>query len=109
MKKAQNTPESQWPTRRKRTAARRNMPDRKALIKKLRDESAALANKLNINPSILATRAAITAIAYADPHTIDDIIKCANNMRWQAELLHPIIKRTMKKLETQPEKDYKEK
>jgi ribonuclease D len=101
IRKAHDIPESDWPSRRKKSAPKRPVPDRKLLIQTLRDECSQLAAKLNIAPSILATRAAIAAVAYNDLRTIDDLTKSAPLMRWQAELLQPLIRKTVSKLNTQ--------
>lgn len=98
IRKARNTPQSDWPSRRKKSAPKRPVPDRKLFIQTLRDECSQLAAKLNISPSILATRAAIAAIAYNDLRTVDDLTKNGPLMLWQAELLRPLIRKTLNKL-----------
>jgi ribonuclease D len=100
IRKAHDTPESDWPSRRKKSAPKRSVPDRKLFIQTLRDECSQLAAKLNIAPSVLATRAAVAAVAYNDLRTVDDLTNSAPLMRWQAELLQPLIRRTLSKLET---------
>lgn len=100
IRKAHDTPESDWPSRRKKSAPKRSVPDRKLFIQTLRDECSQLAAKLNIAPSVLATRAAVIAIAYNDLRTVDDLTNSTPLMRWQAELLQPLIRRTVSKLET---------
>lgn len=105
--KAHKTPESDWPSRRKKSAPRRYIPDCKLFIHALWDESHHLANQLHIPPSILATRAAIGAIAFNRPQTVSGIMKCSRMMLWQAELLQPVVQKIMKKLEIQPTTAYK--
>ncbi len=101
IRKAHDTPESDWPARRKKSTPKHAVPDRKLFILTLRDECSNLAAKLNIAPSVLATRAAVAAVAYNDLRTVDDLTNSTPLMRWQAELLQPLIRKTVSKLETQ--------
>lgn len=99
IRKAHDTSESDWPSRRKKSAPKHSVPDRKLFIQTLRDECSQLAAKLNIAPSILATRAAVAAVAYNDLRTVDDMTNSSPLMRWQAELIQPLIRKTVSILE----------
>lgn len=103
IKKAHRTPSSDWPMRRKPTPRRQLAPNCKPLIQALREDAAEVAKKLEIDPSVLATRATLISVAYSRPETVNEIIKCGSLMRWQAEILEPVIAENLKKFKAPPE------
>jgi ribonuclease D len=60
---------------------------------RLRDDVAKLAAKLGLQPSVVAPRTALGAIARRRPTDADGIQQAGGLMRWQAELLVPIVRR----------------
>lgn len=97
IKRAHGTSPEDWPSKRKPTPRRKAVPDCKALIQDMRDQSGQVAEKLGIDPSVLATRAALVSIAYNRPKTINEIMLFGPMMKWQAEILQPIIAENMEK------------
>lgn len=91
IKKAHKASPEDWPSKRKSTPRRKPVPDCKVLIQNMREQSAEVAEKLGIDPSVLATRASLVAIAYNRPKTINEIMLSGPMMKWQAEILQPII------------------
>jgi ribonuclease D len=91
IKRAHKSSPEDWPSKRKSTPRRKHVPDCKALIQDMRDQSGQVAEKLGIDPSVLATRAALVSIAYNRPKTINEIMLSGPMMKWQAEILQPII------------------
>ncbi|MBN1457757.1 MAG: HRDC domain-containing protein [Sedimentisphaerales bacterium] len=103
IKKAHNTPSSDWPMRRKPTPRKQLAPNCKLLIQALREDAAEVAEKLKIDPSVLATRSALISIAYGRPKTVNEIIKSGPLMKWQAEILEPVIAKNLKKFKAPSE------
>jgi ribonuclease D len=56
---------------------------------KLRTECARVAEKLDIDPTLIANRRTLEIISRKEPRTTEDLISEGNMMRWQAELLAP--------------------
>lgn len=96
IKKAKQMPESKWPRQREYQEAKRSYPDRKRMVEALKGEVVSLADKLGIDASVLAPRAAIKAIAANRPKTLEETIVCSDLMRWQGQLLRPAIKKVLK-------------
>ncbi|MCK5563963.1 MAG: HRDC domain-containing protein [Planctomycetes bacterium] len=91
IKRAHDVLPDDWPSKRKPAPRRKPVPDCKVLIQTMRDQSAEVAEKLGIDPSVLATRSALVSIAYNRPKTINEIMLSGPMMKWQAEILQPII------------------
>ncbi len=91
IQKANNLPESEWPEIRKLPRSSSPLPNCKEEVNALLNQSGKIAEKLGIPPSVLATRAAITAIAHNRPTTVKNIMECSPMMQWQAEILLPSI------------------
>lgn len=88
---AENTPPSQWPLPREKRPWNDDRPD----LDKLEPLMAAcktLAAQLKIEPSVLASRAMLTALALHKPKTLEAVMETGGMMKWQAELLLPSIK-----------------
>jgi ribonuclease D len=66
------------------------------LIKTLRAQCSSIADELGINSAVLAPRAAMEAIAEKRPQTVSEIMECGPLMRWQAEVLEPVIRHLLK-------------
>ncbi|MGC9326440.1 MAG: ribonuclease D [Candidatus Hinthialibacter sp.] len=95
IRKARDLPEEEWPSLKKPQPPPVQAPNCKALITALMTESAKIADSLNIAPSVLATRSALTSIAHHRPQTLRDAAACSSMMRWQAEILYPSIQRIL--------------
>lgn len=66
----------------------------KHIVDRLIKECEKKAVELGIQPSVLATRAALTIIAKVKPATVEEIMNCTNLLEWQAELILPILHET---------------
>lgn len=95
--KATEIPKSEWPGPKKRKAHTYYDPKIKLLASTLRDECGRIAEKLGIDSSLIACRAAINAIAKKQPKNIEEIMKEAAMMRWQAEIIEPVVKTIFKR------------
>ncbi|NCO41894.1 MAG: hypothetical protein COY42_03930 [Armatimonadetes bacterium CG_4_10_14_0_8_um_filter_66_14] len=89
IREAQQRPQADWPQRRVRRPAERSAPDCRPLTDALVEECARVAGSLHLPPSVIAPRAALTALSRARPHTLEQLMESGPLMRWQAELLAP--------------------
>jgi ribonuclease D len=88
---AQNIPQAKWPLPLPKREWDPERPDKK--LEKLLAACKALATELKIESSFLASRAALTAVAKAQPRSIEAAMESGGLMRWQAELLMPALER----------------
>ena len=88
--------ESQWPGHKKRKPHKHYDPNVKILAEAMRDECGRIAKKLGIEPSLIAPRAALAAIARKRPEGVEEIMKAGSMTQWQAEIIKPAIKRVFK-------------
>jgi ribonuclease D len=59
------------------------------LMEKLREECARCAGELDLDPAVVANRAALISVARRRPQSVEELAACGPLMRWQAELLEP--------------------
>jgi len=86
--------EAEWPEPKKRNReALRN--DCIEEINALHAECARIAKDLEIAASTLAPRAALEAIARSRPRSVDEIMKSAGLLRWQAELVQGSVEKCL--------------
>ncbi len=86
--------ETEWPELRKRDHdSPRN--DCSEEINSLRAECAQIARELEIAASTLAPRAALEAIVWSRPRTVDEIMKTGGLLCWQAELVQGAVKKCL--------------
>ena len=78
---AANLPESEWPMKRKGGGRPRPTPEQEALTKELKKKRDAVAAELGIDPSVIAPRAVLEALAFHREAAMRDL------MPWQRELL----------------------
>jgi ribonuclease D len=90
---ARGMPKEQWPEPPVRRPRTHGEPDCRAMIDRLRAEVGRLGDELKVDASVLAPKAAIKAISREKPGTVEEIMACGDLMRWQAELLLPVIQR----------------
>ena len=96
IRKARHLPETKWPgPRKRRRESTLNGHVLKSEVEALRTECSRLADRLGIDPSVLAPRATLAAIARKRPRTVKEIMSCGPLMRWQANLLKTGIKRIL--------------
>lgn len=88
LRTASEIPEEQWPAREKRSRSRVPSPDSNKLehFRTVRDEIAA---KYNIDPTLLANRHALVALAMNGP--IEERRRNARCLNWQWNLLAPAL------------------
>lgn len=95
IRRAHETPKSQWPALHKSRGKKPSGPEPTKLIDALRTECARIAGELELPPSVLAPRAAMVAVARRRPRSIESTMKAGPLMKWQAELLAPSIERLL--------------
>ena len=98
MTRASGMDPAQWPERRKAERANVLPSDCRERFEALRDDCAGIAGALEIAASTLAPRAALEAIARSRPRNLDEIIASGGLLRWQAELMQGVVKRSEAKL-----------
>lgn len=94
--RAAETPPAQWPELRKLDRDYAPHNDCKEQIDALRSACAQIAAELEIAPSTLAPRAALEAIARSGAASIDEVMKRAGLLHWQAELIQDAVKEVLR-------------
>lgn len=87
LEKAAAMDESRWPKSPPPKRSKPPSPQCKQLAEMLRQECHQIAEKLDIEPFLLAPRATIAIVAHKKPTTIEEIMACGPMMRWQGQLL----------------------
>lgn len=85
--RARRLPRDKWPDPRVREHNGVPLPSVKEDVDRLREVSKRIGTELGIEPSIVAPRSALEAIARSRPHSRADMIACSGLMDWQAGLL----------------------
>jgi len=93
VERARQLPEDHWPIQLERGRSEQRDPCTMKLLEQLQSRCAALAVELDLEPSIVATRAQLATIAESRPGNADEILACTNLMPWQAQLLEPVVER----------------
>jgi ribonuclease D len=83
-------PQSEWPSPFRQDFTPQP-PYSSELFEALRREVATIAEKLGLSPSLLAPRATMIMLVVKKPKTIDEMVKIAPLLRWQAELIFPAV------------------
>lgn len=96
VEKALSIPESQLPTypRKRQPRMPADVPKRIKALKKWRDP---LAERLNIDPAILCSKALLTAIAVRNPSRTIDLNEIAEMRQWQRKEFGPAIISALKR------------
>lgn len=92
---ALNTPESEYAQPRKRKRTKHSPPDTQPVAEELRMRCQQIAEKLDVAPQLIATRAMIASVANHRPENIEEIMDCSGMMNWQAELMASAIEETL--------------
>ncbi len=93
---------SEWPEPKKFERHDPPSPEVTAQLDALRAECARIANELQIAAPTLAPRAALEAIVRTQPRTVDEIMKNAGLLRWQAELVQGAVERCWHSAQEEP-------
>lgn len=83
-------PESEYPLFMKKERLPYD-PEAKDLIEALKDECRKTAERMKLDPSIIAARASIEAIIYNRAFSREQMMKRGSLMSWQAELVEPCV------------------
>ncbi len=97
LKLAASAPDEEWPHRQARTDRLKLPANYVALTEALRSECSRLAIKLELDPTVIASRAKLEAIIRARPVGLDEIMTAGPIRRWQAALLEPCLRRVLGK------------
>jgi len=84
---------SDWPEPRLRLSVKRRNPGQG--LGRLRDDIARLAANLGLQPSVIAPRTALEEISRRRPTDAAGIQQAGRLLRWQAELLVPVVRRAL--------------
>lgn len=87
LNRARRLPKNEWPEPRLRSQDGPPQPNLKEDVDQLRAICKEIGGELGIEPSVVAPRSALEAIARNRPHTRLDLIECSGLMNWQADLL----------------------
>jgi ribonuclease D len=96
--KTRRLPESEWPEPRKF----KPWPFPKPRIDFLKKGCAEVADRLGLEPSVIAPRAALEAIARQRPDSVEAIMQAGPLLRWQAELIAPVVRAFLKAQPPEP-------
>jgi len=88
---AENIPPAEWPQPVQRKEGREGGFD-PVKLDRLLEACKTLAAEFQIQPSFLASRAALTAVVRRQPRSVEQIIEVSGLLPWQAELVAPAIK-----------------
>ncbi len=91
LRSAEKIPQSEWPVLEKRTDWREDRPDSEKL-EQLLAACKVLAEELKIQPSVLASRSALTEVIRHHARTPEKVMEVSSLMKWQTELMMPAIK-----------------
>ncbi len=91
VRRIRQSPESEWPERRKRSGAPPIPPEEKTLIDRLQKACAGIAGELGITASVIASRGTLAQIAHGRPKNHGALLECAPLMHWQAGLIGPKV------------------
>lgn len=83
MKKAESLNESEWPPLRVKREKRESYPETKALVEALKNACSTKADSLNLQPSVLAPKATLMAIARNHVTHQNDLFSDTGLMSWQ--------------------------
>ena len=97
IRKAANMDETESPGQRQSVPYKPLDPKTMEMIEALRRECSSIADRLKIDPSLLAPRASLTTIVYKKLRSLNEIIKSGSLMPWQAELIEPVVNKILKK------------
>ncbi len=89
--------EEKWPRRQPRRERLKLPANYATLTEALRSECNRLAIKLEIDPTVIASRAKLEAIIRARPANLEAVMAAGPLLRWQAALLEPCIRRVFGK------------
>ncbi len=89
VKAALNLPEEELPEHPASRGRRRETPPELA---PLRSRVAALGRDLDIEPSVIAPKAALTRIAVQRPRSVEDVAETGELLHWQATLIAPAVR-----------------
>lgn len=90
IRRAENLPFAEWPVTPARVRSQEEGPSREK-VEALLVACKTVATGLKIEPCFLASRAVVTAAVRHQPRSVDEARKATSMMRWQAELLMPVI------------------
>lgn len=85
---------AEWPERIK-TLRDHPPPIDQQRLDALRGACAGIAEKLEIAPSTLASKAALETIVQQWPRTVDEVMASGGLLRWQAKLVRPAVETTL--------------
>lgn len=91
IKRADNLPEEEWPGPRKKTGGQRISSEEKRRLDRLSAARTKIAEDLEVDPSIVAPRAALESIIRARAESAEQILACSTLLACQAALLEPLL------------------
>ena len=94
IEKADRLPQSDWPKLPEKSSRRESTPSAEK-VEPLMTACRTMAEKLKIEPSFLASRATLTAIAQHKPQSVEKAVEVSGMMSWQAKLMMPEILKIM--------------
>ncbi len=96
LEEADKLPSEDWPLRRLKRPRQSPLPDTKELVETLKDACATVANDLDLQPSVVAPKSTLAAIARNHVIQESDIFLDSGLMKWQIEQIEPAIHSALK-------------
>ncbi len=97
IERAHRVPDHKLPAIKKGRRVREETPHFSRVFESLKGECSRFGKDLGIPPAIIAPRSALSAITLHRPQSIEEIMSRGQLMKWQAELIQPIIHKTFQK------------
>lgn len=91
IEKASGLDKSMLPKMPTRTTKQVLDEDCKGVLERLKADTQAIADELGIEAFLVAPRATLAEVARRQPKTMEELMECGPMMRWQAELLLPVV------------------
>ena len=91
VQRAAGMPEEEWPGPRMKTGPQRIGSEEKHRLDRLSAARTRIAKEMEIEPSVIAPRAALESIVRAQAESAEEILACSTLLPCRAELLEPLI------------------
>lgn len=97
---ADEMPEENWPGPRKKNGPQRMSAEEKHCLDRLSAARTHIATELEVEPSVIAPRAALESIVRAQAKSTQEILTCSTLMSYQAALLEPLVRDVFQEMDS---------
>lgn len=97
---ADDMPKEEWPGPRKKNGPQRMSSDEKHCLDRLSAARTRIAEEMEVDPSVIAPRAALESVIRAQAKSAQEILACSTLLSYQAALLEPLIEDTCQEMDS---------